>query len=520
MTRDVFGLRWRKLDLHVHTPASRDYAGPSITPDEFVAKTISKGLSAIAITDHNSGEWIDRMKAAAKGTSLTVFPGVEVSVTGGKGGVHIIALFDCDATTKTVENLLANLKFDSQEYGNLDAISPLGPESVVEAIHEAGGLAVLAHADSSKGVLNDMVGQQRIKVMNSPYLSAVEIKNVEKTAPYCSGKDPNYKRKLAYYRSSDNRVPVTDDGQSIDGIGSRFSWFKSDGLSLEALKQVFNDPDMRILCDEQSIDIPDQMYPRVLSIRVSQGFLKDMMFEFHEGLNSIIGGKGVGKSVLIELIRFCLGQPSMIEDVRADMDGKLRHQLGIGGTVTVCVQLQAAQKIEITRTFDGDTDPIKAVYAESRKPVPGDIAQLFPVLAYSQTETLQIAKDNQAHLKLIDSLLDLATIESRIATLETALDSSDTSIAAAESAEDQLEQAEKDLATHDEKISNLGKALKSKELETVDKLKPKSDYLAKVDIYVSGLEEIVDGLSTTFRKSTPPKLPVALAEDPDLKPLA
>jgi len=370
------GLRWRKVDLHVHTPASTDYAGPSITADEFVAKTIAKGLHSIAITDHNSGEWIDAMVAAANGTSLTIFPGVEISVPGGKNGsVHIIALFDSDATTKTIENLLSRLGFEASDYGSLNALSSMAPDAVVDAIHDAGGLAILAHADSSKGVLHDMTGQARNKVMNSEHLAAVEVVSVDKTAPYLSGKDQNYKRKLAYYRASDNPLSGNESGHSIDGVGTRYSWFKSDGLSLDALKQVFHDPDQRIKCDEESAAVPDRMYPRILSVTVSQGFLKGMDFEFHEGLNSIIGGKGVGKSLLVELLRFVLGQPSPIADIARDMNGKLAQQLGAGGYVTARVQLEADQEINVVRTYDGISNPIKATYSISDKKVPGDIAQ-------------------------------------------------------------------------------------------------------------------------------------------------
>lgn len=519
MAGNASGLRWRKLDLHVHTPASKDYTGPSITPEAFVAKALAKGLSGIAITDHNSGEWIDRIVAAAKDTGLTIFPGVEISVTGGKSGIHIIALLDCDATTKTIENLLANLKFAAKDYGNLEAISPFGPEAVVDEIHAAGGLAILAHADSSKGVLSDMTGQQRIKVMNSPHLSAVELKSVSKSSTYCSGLDPAYKRKLAYYRASDNRAPITDDGHSIDGVGSRYSWFKSDGLSLDALRQVFNDPDLRIRCDEESADIPDQMYPRVLSLQASQGFLKNMTFEFHEGLNSIIGGKGVGKSVLVELLRFGLDQPSMIEDVKLDMIGKLQHQLGLGGKVMLRVQLEADQIIEISRTFDAVSNPMSCVYAMSRKAIAADIAQLFPVLAYSQTEALEIAKDNQAQLTLIDTLLDLATVTSRIATLEAELQKSDIEVAGAEAAEDQLDKAEKGLATHDEKIDGLERALMSKELDALNELKPKSACLSKVDAFADEIEQAVDGLWSAVKECVPPKLPAGLSKDTQLATL-
>jgi len=518
MTRN--GLRWRKVDLHVHTPASKDYAGPTITPDQFVARALAKGLHAIAITDHNSGEWIDPMMAAAKGTALTIIPGVEISVPGGKNSsVHIIALLECDATTKTVENLLSRLGFGASDYGSLEALSSMAPDAVVEAIHEAGGLAILAHADSSKGVLADMVGQARNKVMNSEYLAAVEVLSVVKTAPYCSGKDQNYKRKLAYYRASDNHVPGAGSGHSVDGVAARYSWFKSDGLSLDALKQVFNDPDQRIKCDEESAAIPDRMYPRILSLTVSQGFLKGMGFEFHEGLNSVIGGKGVGKSLLIEFLRFGLGQPSRIPDIAKDMHGKLAQQLQPGGQIVVRVQLEADQQIDILRTYDGGVNPITATYAISGKKVPGDIAQLFPVLAYSQTETLEIAKDPNAQLSLIDSFLDLATLESQIAALDESLLKSDIAVAEAEAANEQLAKAEKELETLEEKIGQLDRALKSKEFDALQELKPKSDLMTKVEGFAEEIEGTVAGVADSLRQCLVPKVPAALAGDREVAKL-
>ena len=58
------------------------------------------GIDAVAVTDHNSGEWIDRLKAALVSPSLTlhadfrplvIFPGVEMTAN---GGVHILGVFD------------------------------------------------------------------------------------------------------------------------------------------------------------------------------------------------------------------------------------------------------------------------------------------------------------------------------------------------------------------------------------------------------------------------------------------
>lgn len=59
------GMRFRRLDLHIHTPASACFIEPDVTPGMIVQQAIGAGMEAIAITDHNSGEWVDRVKAAA-----------------------------------------------------------------------------------------------------------------------------------------------------------------------------------------------------------------------------------------------------------------------------------------------------------------------------------------------------------------------------------------------------------------------------------------------------------------------
>ena len=63
------GARWWKFDLHTHTPASVDYGkGPDqaalrrITPRDWLLGYMRAGIDCVAITDHNSGAWIDRLQ--------------------------------------------------------------------------------------------------------------------------------------------------------------------------------------------------------------------------------------------------------------------------------------------------------------------------------------------------------------------------------------------------------------------------------------------------------------------------
>ena len=99
----MVGTKWYKCDLHLHTPASKCFRDRSITPEQWVQEAIRKGLDCVAVTDHNTGEWVDDLKAAANGTSLVVFPGVELTCSDAK--VHLLIIFDTHATKQTVEAL-------------------------------------------------------------------------------------------------------------------------------------------------------------------------------------------------------------------------------------------------------------------------------------------------------------------------------------------------------------------------------------------------------------------------------
>ena len=103
------GLSFQKIDLHVHTPASYDFKDKTVTAEQIVQQAINTGLRGIAITDHNTGSFVDKVKEAAKGYRLAVFPGVEITCTGGEEGIHVLAILDVDKDQKHIESLLATL---------------------------------------------------------------------------------------------------------------------------------------------------------------------------------------------------------------------------------------------------------------------------------------------------------------------------------------------------------------------------------------------------------------------------
>ena len=65
----------KKIDLHVHST----YSDGTFTPSELVHEAQKVGLSAMALTDHDTTAGIPEAMQAAAGTSLEIIPGVELS---------------------------------------------------------------------------------------------------------------------------------------------------------------------------------------------------------------------------------------------------------------------------------------------------------------------------------------------------------------------------------------------------------------------------------------------------------
>jgi histidinol phosphatase-like PHP family hydrolase len=55
------GLERVALDLHVHSPASHDWRDGAVSAEDLVAQALAQGLDGIAITDHESGQFIDQL---------------------------------------------------------------------------------------------------------------------------------------------------------------------------------------------------------------------------------------------------------------------------------------------------------------------------------------------------------------------------------------------------------------------------------------------------------------------------
>lgn len=77
------------IDLHLHST----FSDGSFTPEELVQRADELGLSAIALTDHDTTKGFGRFEAAGRATQVQTIPGVEISADYKYGTMHILGYY-------------------------------------------------------------------------------------------------------------------------------------------------------------------------------------------------------------------------------------------------------------------------------------------------------------------------------------------------------------------------------------------------------------------------------------------
>jgi len=119
--RNIPGSKWWKFDFHTHTPASSgDYiedVSNSFTPELWLQNAMQNGLDCVVVSDHNSGDWIDRLKEKnneIRGQELKpdwyheliIFPGAEITVADSNSRIHLLAVFGPECDSRKITGLL------------------------------------------------------------------------------------------------------------------------------------------------------------------------------------------------------------------------------------------------------------------------------------------------------------------------------------------------------------------------------------------------------------------------------
>lgn len=300
------GAMWRRWDLHLHTPASGDdYQDQSVTNRQIIEALRKNRMSAVAITDHhtmNVDSYLE-LRELASG-EITIFPGIELrSELGGKQQIHFIGLFPEDLG----ESCLRDMWTDLQGGLNLTptAIEARGGEQAISSdfaesctlIHNLGGL-VTVHAGTKANTIEELRNSDLFRQIQKKMLTLKHVDIMELGTP---GDQKGYQDIVFPAIGTTLPLILASDNHDIKEYPTdRFVWIKTDP-TFEGLKQVKYEPEGRVRIQE---DMPESKRDYLVIDKVrfsdpSKKLFSDQWIEMNPNLNSIIGGKSSGKSLLL-----------------------------------------------------------------------------------------------------------------------------------------------------------------------------------------------------------------------------
>ena len=280
--------KWYKVDLHLHTPASNDYEEPGVSYLDWLRRVVEQGLEMVAITDHNTVagigairrelDWLTQLEAQGRltaqeqerlqawreaGNQVVVLPGFEFTAT---FGFHILAIFPPETSVRELEHILLSMKVPAGklDIGSTETGATTDVLTAYRIIHEAGGLVIAAHANSTHGVAMrnfPFGGQTKIAYTQDPNLDALEVTDLDRpgrsTARFFNGSKSEYPRRMHCLQGSDaHRLKMDLRNPKRLGIGDRATELLLDEPTFDALAALLRSKQFDRVRPAQPADKP------------------------------------------------------------------------------------------------------------------------------------------------------------------------------------------------------------------------------------------------------------------------
>lgn len=414
------GAHFYRTDFQVHSPRDANWIGCKPVTDidrmafarAFVKACREKGLQAVAITDHHDVCFVKYFQIAAQEDKTdsaapvpylqnpVIFPGAELTL---EVPCQAIVLLDADAGPTDHASLLeavrvGNRHLDTAENG--PAVKVLGFKTLRDlddAIRAyshgvlSGRYIILPHVgdDGSHKTLlrKDFDPEYASMPCVGGYIECDWDGHGKKHI--LRGETTGWGRKaLGVFQTSDSRR------EDCRVLGCRTTWVKMAEPTAEALRQACLARQSRI-----SQTAPALPTCHIARIEVSGStFMGGFDFELNPQFNAIVGGRGTGKSTILEYLRWAMQDQPVQFDSEIDMSDRVDRKRRliqetlekVGGRVVVHWLLDGIPHIvrcdSVTKTIT------RQIGAEAETPATAEeVRRLLPIRAYSQKQLSSVS---------------------------------------------------------------------------------------------------------------------------------
>ena len=397
--------RFFKCALQVNPAGYIKYRGQqhTLTEDEYNQQLLNAALEAgieiVGLADHGSVDGVDKLRTLFASHGIVVFPGFEIASS---EKIHFVCLFDENKRSQELERILGSLRLLDPQ----DGIRPsrLSSEQLIDEVTQQGGFIFAAHTTNDDGVLkrrmNHVWQHQGLLAAQIPG-PIDDLKSVEGDfyRKVFLNKDANYhrEREMAAINAADVSTPeeIKSDGASC--------LIKMTKPCFVSFKQAFLDAGSRVRLNS---DKPQNFASAIERVRFTGGYLDGVDIELSEHLNSVIGGRGTGKSTLLECIRYAFDLEPFGKSAKSQHEAIIKSNLGNEkGMIEVTLRSATMHGRRFVVSRKHGNQPI--ILDEQGQVSSYQPKDLLPgIELYGQNEIYEMTRDDQSRNKLIERFLD------------------------------------------------------------------------------------------------------------------
>lgn len=272
------------------------------------AKIINNGVELVVVTDHNTIVGCEKLEVAidiykSNYNTSKIYPhviyGIEISCA---DKLHVVGIFNKNKISN-IQNYLNEIILSEKDGTYKTSLSVL--KKFNKDFNE---FAYIAHANTAD-LFKDthMASGYRKQLYNSGYLNYIGVSKEEhKDGTSFRVKDRSYKDK-AY-------IILDNDSHCIEDLDSKYMWLNGEKLGLDLFREAMVDYDVSVFFHEEAIqhtkyiegiyikNIADSNLPYLT------GNNDEFIMKFSPSLNCLIGGRGTGKSTVLQLIEYVFRQ--------------------------------------------------------------------------------------------------------------------------------------------------------------------------------------------------------------------
>jgi ABC-type lipoprotein export system ATPase subunit len=395
--------RFFKCALQVNPAHYIHYRGQQSLPETeynqlLLEAALETGIEVIGLADHGSINGYEKIRDTCAPHGIVVFPGFEIASC---EKIHLVCLFDESTPVDLIKMHLGALGVDINQ-----PESPVQKPAIdiINYVNEKGGFIYAAHCTNDDGVLK----RRMDKVWQHKGLLAAQIPGSLETIRKLEhgfyrkvflNQEPSYRREreMAAINAADVANPEDITASNASCL------IKMTKPCFTSFKQAFLDAGSRVRLNS---DKPENYASAIEKIRFIGGYLDNVEIEFSDHLNAVIGGRGTGKSTLLECIRFAFDlqpkTPNAQKQHKSVIDTNLGKERGMV-EITLRSSILHGRRFTISRKYGNQ--PI--VVDEQGSVSPYHPTDLLPNLElYGQNEIYEMTRDAQSRNQLIERFLE------------------------------------------------------------------------------------------------------------------